>query len=269
MRSVVLFVLCLSASSFAFAQRELATIEVNYAPAEQMVAVIRPLLSPGSSVSAYQNRLVLNVTADELAKTRQVLQQLDVRGRQLLVSLRTESAGEDSRRGIDVDTVIKSGNTVVTNKPGGRYSEEKTTVRVTNSRSASSGDGNQAVRATEGMPAYIATGMAAPVASYSRGPDGRRYYQQEYVQAVAGFYATTWVNDNIVRITIDQSNDSLDGRTINTQQLQSEVSGALGQWIPIGMISGVGAQQDSGIGSRAQSNNTSSTQLFLKVELLE
>ena len=273
MRVTLFFVLCLSASSFSvaegLAEREVTTISLSYASPEQIVIAIRPLLSPGSSVSAYQNQLVLNVTAEELAKTRDLLQRLDVRGRQLLVSLRSESSGSDSRRGVDIDGVVKSGDTVVTTRQGGHYSEERTTVRVTNNRGASTGAGNQAVRATEGMPAYIATGATAPVESYSLGPDGRPYYHQDYIQAVAGFYATTWVNDGVVRVSIEQSNDALKGQAISTQQLQSEVSGALGQWIPIGVVSDAAARQDQGIGSRVQSDRAGTTQLFLKVELLE
>jgi hypothetical protein len=101
------------------------------------------------------------------------------------------------------------------------------------------------------------------------GPGGQRVYQQDFVSAVAGFYATTWLNGDTVRISIDQSNDQFEGRTIATQQLQSEVSGGLGQWIPIGVISQSASRQDSGIGSRGQSGQSTSTQLFIKVEALE
>jgi hypothetical protein len=119
------------------------------------------------------------------------------------------------------------------------------------------------------MPAYIATGLTAPVQSYTVGRDGRRYYQQDYVAAMTGFYATARVNDGVVRISIDQSNDSLDDSRLATQQLRSEVSGALGQWLPIGVINNTASQQDHGIGSIGQSDRTTSTQLFLKVELLD
>jgi len=270
MRLLLLLIFCFSVPA-ALAQRQLTTIAVNYADAQQMATVIKPYLSAESSVSVYQNRLVLNVTPEELAKTREVLKQLDAAGRQLLVSLRTDSLGNDSSRGVDVDAVIKSGDTTITNtnKPHGRNTETRTTIRVQNESGSSSGQGNQAVRATEGMPAYIATGMTAPVQSYYTGPDGRRYYQQEHVNAVAGFYATAWVNDNVVRISIDQTNDQLAGRNIKSQQLQSQVSGALGQWIPIGMLSNSASQQGQGIGSRGQSSRTSSTQLYLKVDVLE
>ena len=268
MRIVLLFLLCFSAS-LAFAQRHLTTLPVGYANTEQLVAVIKPYLSEGSSVSVYQNQLVLNVTAEELEKTRELLKRLDMAPRQLLVSVKTEGTGSDSNRGVNVDTVIKSGNVVITNGQEVRGNESRTTVRVQDRNSSGTDNGNQSVRVTEGMPAYIGTGMTAPVQSYSVGPDGRRYYQQDYVNATAGFYATTWVNDGVVRVSIDQSNDKLQGQTIATQQLQSEVSGRLGEWIPMGELNNAASQRSSGIGSVAQTSQARATRLYIKVEALE
>jgi hypothetical protein len=185
-----------------------------------------------------------------------------------LVTLRSDGVGSDSRRSVDVDGSINAGDTTITTGPGGRRTETKTTVRVNDYRGNSTDNGNQAVRVTEGMPAYISTGMTAPIQSYTTGPDGRRYYQQGYVDAVSGFYATTWVNEGVVRISIDQSNNQLKGETVSTQQLQSQVSGALGEWLPIGVISDTASQQSRGIASRGQSSRSSSTQLYIKVELL-
>ncbi len=268
MRLIVLFLLC-AFTCGAVAQRQLTTIEVSYANPQQIKATILPFLSEGSSVSLYQNQLVLNVTPQELAKTRELLQQLDRAGRQLQVSLRSDGVGSDSRRGVDVEGGIKTGNTTITTGSGRRTTETRTTVRVTNHSGTSTDNGNQSVRATEGLPAYISTGMTAPVQSYTTGRDGRRYYQQGYVDAVSGFYATTWVNDGVARISIDQSNNQLEGQTVTTQQLQSQVSGALGQWLPIGVISNTASEQNQGIASRGQSSRANSTQLSIKVELLQ
>ncbi len=268
MRFLIMLLLCVSASA-VLAQRQLTTIELSYANPQQIRTVIMPLLSEGSSVSVYQDQLILNVTAEELAKTRELLKQLDSAGRQLLVSLRSDGVGSDSRRSVDVDGAIHAGNTTITTGSGGRTTETRATVRVNDYRGTSTDNGNQAVRVTEGMPAYISTGMTAPIQSYTTGPDGRRYYQQGYVDAVSGFYATTRVNDGVVNISIDQSNNRLKGQTIATQQLQSQVSGALGQWLPIGVISDTASLQSQGIGSRGQSSQASSTQLFIKVELLQ
>ncbi|HEY6131424.1 MAG TPA: secretin N-terminal domain-containing protein [Halioglobus sp.] len=268
MRLIVIFFLCFSAT-VALAQQHLTTIAIHYANPEQLVTVIRPYLTEGSSVSVYQNQLILNVTPEELVKTRELLKQLDSAGRQLLVSVRSEGLGNESNRSVDVDTVIKSGDVAVTTGQGRVTRESRTTVRVDDYRGTSTDNGNQSVRATEGVAAYVSTGMTAPIQRYATSPDGRRYYQQDYIDAVTGFYATTRVNDGVARITIEQSNNQLKGRAIATQQLQSEVTGALGQWLPIGVISGAEIHQDQGIGSRGSSSRTNSTQLFIKVELLE
>jgi len=268
MRFLLLLFFSLHAA-IACAQREMTTIAVHYMAATQLAEVIRPHLSQGSSVSVFQNQLVLNATPEELARTRALLQQLDVRGKQLLVSLRTDGTGSDSQRGVDVQGTIRSGDTVITNRPGGIATESRTTVRVQNHAGTRRDNGDQSVRVTEGTPAFIGTGMTAPVQTITVGPDGRRYYQQDQINAVSGFYATTWVNDGVVRISIDQSNDQLQGRAVATQGLRSEVSGPLGQWIPIGAINTSATQQDGGLASRGQSSQASSTQLFIKVESLE
>jgi hypothetical protein len=268
MRIVLFFLLCFS-TSLAFAQRHLTTLPIGYAKSEQLVAVIKPYLSEGSSVSVYQNQLILNATAEELEKTRELLKRLDTAPRQLLVSVKTESTGSESNRGVDIDTVIKSGNVVITNGQGVRGNESRTTVRIQDRSGSGIDNGNQSVRVTEGMPAYIGTGMTAPAQTYSVGPEGRRYYQQDYVNAIAGFYATTWVNDELVRVSIDQSNNKLQGQTVATQQLQSEVSGRLGEWIPMGALNNAASQQSSGISSIVQSSQTRATMLYIKVEALE
>jgi hypothetical protein len=277
MRLLIVLLLSLLAS-IAFAQRQVTTIEVNYADPEQVAEVIQSYLSAGSSVRIYRKLLILNATPEELDKTRELLLQLDSAGRQLLISVRSDGAGSDSHGSVGVNTKHKSGNTVITTGPGstigtdisnGRVTESSVTVRTSHSQSTRAGRGDQSIRATEGIAAYISTGMSAPTRSYSTGPDGRRYYQQDYVEAVSGFYATSWVNDGVVQISIDQSNDQYERGTIQTQQLQSQVSGALGQWLPIGVVNTTGRQQDQGIGSYGQSSSASSTRLYLKVELLE
>jgi hypothetical protein len=269
MRFLLIILLLCTSTSLALAQRQLTTLTVNYAEPKQIVTAIKPLLSTQSSVSFYQQQLILNVTATELAKIRALLKQLDGAGRQLLVSLRTDGMGSTSHRSIDIDGAIGNGNTVITTGSGPLSKQTRTTVRVTDYHSAKTGNGNQSVRVTEGIAAYIATGLSAPLQTYRTGPDGRRYNQQDYVDAVTGFYATTWVNDDVVRISIDQSNNQLQGQTISTQQLQSQVSGALGQWLAIGVISTNASEQSQNIAARGQSRQQNSTQLYIKVELLE
>ncbi len=267
MRLLILVLLCFAAS-FALAQREMTIIELSFADPQLIKPAIVPFLSQDSSVSVYQDQLILNVTPRELAKVREMLKQLDGAGRQLLLSLRSDGAGSSSRRWGGLDGSIHSNNTTITNQPGGYTNEIRATMRVKNDFGTSTDNGNQSVRATEGMPAFITTGMT-PIQSYVIDPDGRRYFQQDYVDAVSGFYATARVNDGVVVISIDQSNNQLKGQRIATQQLQSQVSGPLGQWLPIGVISNSVSAQEQGIGSLGQASQASSTQLYIKAELLQ
>jgi hypothetical protein len=125
------------------------------------------------------------------------------------------------------------------------------------------------VRATEGLPAYISTGISAPIEGYAYGSDGRRYYQQDYVNAVSGFYATAWVNGSSVKIRIDQRNDKLDGRVLDSQQLQSDINGRLGEWIAIGSIDNTSASQESSWTAQGKSDAASTTSILLKVDTLD
>ena len=84
MRFFILLLLCVSAS-VALAQREMTIIELSFADPQQIKPAIVPFLSQGSSVSVYQDQLILNVTAQELAKIRELLKQLDGAGQTIVV----------------------------------------------------------------------------------------------------------------------------------------------------------------------------------------
>jgi hypothetical protein len=256
-------------TALALAQREMTVVSLSYADPKQIAEVIRPYLSQESSVSVYQNQLVLNATAAELAKTHELLQKLDSPGRQLLISVRSGVSGNASQRRLDIDSVIKSGNTTITTGSPGRGDESRTVVRANNSQISSSDHSEQTLRVTEGLPAYISTGVSAPVNGYVYGSDGRRYYQQDYANAVSGFYATAWVNGSTVKIHIDQRNDKLEGRLIDSQQLQSNISGRLGQWITIGGIDNASTRRESDWTAQGKSAVASTTAILLKVDTLD
>ena len=268
MRILALIILLLY-TALAVAQREMTVVALSYADPNQIAAVIRPYLSGESSVSVYQNQLVLNATATELAKTRELLQKLDSAGRQLLISVRTGTSGSKSQRRLDVDSVITSGNTTITTGSPGRHDESRTIIRANNSQTDSTDNGDQTLRVTEGLPAYISTGVSAPVTGYIYGNDGRRYYQQDYVNAVSGFYATAWVNGSSVKIRIDQRNDKLEGRMIDSQHLQSDINGRLGEWITIGGVDNSSTRNESGWTAQAGAASTHSTSILMKVDTLD
>lgn len=243
----------------AVAARRLETYTVHYADVQQMQAVVRGYLSSGSSVSVYQNRLVVNGTDREQAKTGALLRQLDVGGRQLMIFVRTGGGTRSRRRDIRASGSVTTGHGVET--------RTRATVTLRSRQSRRGESGGQGVRATEGRPAYIGAGGSAPINQYTTTVDGRVIRSQTYVSTETGFYATAWVNENRVRVHIEQQRQRLEnGGAIRGQQLQSEVEGVLGAWIPIGMV----VDGESAVGGGAAQGDVQRRgvdTIYLKVEL--
>lgn len=256
----ILFIGLLFVSAFCSASRQLTTFTIHYADPAQIKTAVRSLLSKGSSVSLYQNRLVLNATEAEIVKTQALLQQLDVGGRQLLISVKTSGHDNQQHAHASVSARVEAGPGVET--------RTRTTVRVQQYQSNRNQVAGQGVRATEGRPAFVSVGGIAPISSYRTTADGRLIQQHDAISATSGFYATAWVNEHSVRVSIDQQRQQFQGRVIEGQQLRSEVTGTLGSWIPVGMISASNQQTGSGILQRQSGHTDSGETVYLKVELL-
>lgn len=246
--------------SLTVSARQLVTYSLHYADPEQVSQVISTYLSAGSSVSAYQNQLIVNGTPEELARVRTLIDQLDVRGRQVLISVKT--GGNSHFRAEDNSA---SGSVRVDRKNGVDV-HTRVTVREYQSRGQSAA--GQGVRATEGQPAYISVGSRAPVSTTTRTANGRQTRSQQYVNAGSGFYATAWIDKDSVRIVIDQQREQWRGGVIEGQQLQTEVNGRLGEWLPVGMISGAEVSEQSAQ-DRYRRSGSGSEAIYLKVELLD
>lgn len=259
-RRMIFLLLGLALATGCFA-RQLVTYTIHHADPRQIQAVVQQYLSPDSSASVYQNTLIVNGTAEELAKTRALLAQLDSAGRQLLISVKTAGDAAEQQRQVNVSGSVRGGSAVETTT--------RTTVTVKAYNASGSSSGRQGVRATEGQPALVTYGASAPVNSYRSTADGRIVSGQEYVDAMTGFYATAWLDGDHVRVRIDQRREQLNGQVIQGQQLQTEVSGRLGQWLPIGMLQDSSRQRVVGLSGYDGRSSSGDDAIYLKVELLD
>jgi hypothetical protein len=94
-----------------------------------------------------------------------------------------------------------------------------------------------------------------------------RYGNRELVPVTSGFYATVRVIDNEVIVDIDQHDDRLQGRNIQTQGLQTQVRGPIGAWIPLGALRSNGQGNERNIATYGDNNTATSTDLAIKVDL--
>ncbi|HSB98079.1 MAG TPA: hypothetical protein VLC91_16585 [Spongiibacteraceae bacterium] len=247
------------AGSATAQERHLYNYSMRHALPEQVLPVLDAQLSAGSTITPYNQQLILNVTIAEYSALIELLKQLDVAPRSLLISVRNQNQSASQQERYGVNGRIGDGNVQV--QTGDHYqSRSETRVIVNNGNAQENSDGTQQVRAVEGMAAFISAGNTYPMRS-------DRYGSRELVPVTSGFYATVRVVDNEVIVDIDQHNDRMQGRTIETQGLQTQVRGQLGTWIPLGGFQSSGQNSERAISSYGSSNTNSATDLAIKIDL--
>ena len=259
----ILLVMALNAHA---QDRHLHTYAMRHAVPEQVLPALTPQLSAGSSVNAFQNQLILNVTNAEYRDVMALLDQLDVAARSLLISVRNAGSSNSNNSDYGVDGRIGSGN--IQMQTGRRVDDpradsSRTEIRAINNNQYSNRNGSQQVRAIEGMPAFIAAGSAVPMTTRSSAYGNTR----ELIPVETGFYATARVIGNDVIVDVDQRDDRVQGRQINTQGVQTQVRGRVGEWIPLGAIASSQSRNDRGLNGVGNSAQSSNNDVAIKVEL--
>jgi hypothetical protein len=235
---------------------------MRHALPEQVLPALSAQISDGSSITPYQQQLILNVTTSEYRALSQLLAQLDVAARSLLISVRNQNQSDSQSERYGVDGRIGTGAVQVQSGDGRYQSRSETRVVVNRGTAQGSSDGIQQVRAVEGMAAFISAGQVYPLR-------GDRYGNRDMVPVTSGFYATVRVVDNEVIVDIDQHDNRLQGRTIETQGVETQVRGPLGAWISLGALQSTRQDSDRNVAAYGSNNTSSSTDLAIKVDLTE
>lgn len=263
LRWLAIFALWLSIASLAAAQeRHLYNYSMRHALPEQVLPALSAQLSAGSTITPYNQQLILNVTTSEYRALTDLLKQLDVAPRSLLISVRNQNQSSSQQDRYGVDGRIGAGNVQVQTGDSRYQTRGETRVEINRNTTQGSSDGSQQVRVVEGMAAFISAGNTYPLRS-------DRYGSRELVPVTSGFYATVRVIDNEVIVDIDQHDDRLQGRNIQTQGVQTQVRGQIGTWIPLGALQGSSQGNDRNIAAYGADNATSSTDLAIKVDLAQ
>ena len=240
---------------------EIRLIPLQHRTAEELIPLLQPLNSRVTLTGNGYQLMARGGQAD-LAELETLVAQLDQALRQFLVRVRfsgSQAGGEASQSG---HVRIQTGNT--TNAAiGGSVIRHSTTERAQ--------DGYLA-RATEGMPTWINTGSQKPgvlVESYNPVRGGGIILQSDPVQTSSGFYAKVRANGNQVTIEIASQKSSFDqehSRQVNSQQMQTQVTGRLGEWIELGGVDQSTEVQGSGTLHSTQRNSQHTDNILLQVE---
>ena len=242
-------------------ERHVHSYSMQHALAERVQPVLSAQLAPGSSVTAYYQQLIMNVTDSEYRNLLRLLTELDKAPRSLMISVRKLSEQYDSSERYGVQGRIGDGAVQVKSGNGGQQRSE-TRVTVNRGSTQSSRDGSQQVRALEGMEAFISVGNTVSMRSGN-------YGARELVPVDSGFYATARVLGDDVIIDIDQRDDRVQGRGIATQHLQTQVRGRIGEWIPLGGLTSSQTSDEHAITNYGSSASNTMSDLAIKVDLID
>ena len=262
-------------------QSVLEVIDLKYRSAEQIVPMLKPLLAPGGTISALQNRVIVRTTPQNLAELRKVLDAVDTVPKRLVISVRQDAAGTGVSSEAEVSGSIGTGGARVT-VPGSRSTQggsvevrkgdDVVRARAQSSQSTAADRGVQTVQVLEGNEALIRIGQSVPVRSRSvvQTPQGAQISESvEYRDADTGFRVRPRVNGDRVTLEISTRRDQVaDPRrqTIDLQRVDTVVSGRLGEWMEIGGIDHSRAQMENGTLSRRSADVTDNRKVFFKVE---
>lgn len=237
--------------------QSLEIIDLQHRTAQELIPALQPMVAQGGSLSGQDYKLFVRTSSANLAELKRVIAQLDRAPRQLLVSVRNATRQQLERQGIDVS---------------GRLSTDRSEIGVRGSddRGQRSNEGVASVAVIEGNAALINNGASVPIVTAVAIAGGRRpgvAAQTEYRDLANGFLVTPRVNGETVVLDISQRAETLRNGVIDTQQLETQVSGRVGEWISLGGINSMSSSSSGGIGSRRYSTSSDDRSVWVKVEL--
>ncbi|MGR6452058.1 secretin N-terminal domain-containing protein [Pseudomonas plecoglossicida] len=235
--------LMLAASITAQAATEV--VPLQHRSSAELLPAAQSFIGKDGSVSAFENKLIVNASPERIDDLRVLLQQLDTAPKRLLISVDNNDSN---------------------------FQDDRGNARVIHYGTSNREGGLQQIQASEGQPALIQVGQSIPVTSTSTDGYGRIQSNTEYRNVTQGFYVTPSLSGETVRLQISSNNDRISQERADVVKVQSTdttVTGRLGEWIT---LAGYNQQSQAG---REGSSRTYSTQrgenmtLRVKVDLLD
>ena len=251
---------CLLANTWlipaAAVAQSLEIIDLQYRTAQEVIPVLQPLLETGGALSGTDYKLFVRASAANVAQLRKALAQIDRQPRQLRVSVRRASRQEMQREAAGASGVIGT-------------DQSRVTVHATDASAQRQNAAIASVQVLEGNSAYIATAQSVPMVT-AVVAGGRKPWvasATSYRDVNSGFLVTPRISAD--RVTLDisqQAQHSSHSGGVDTQQLSTQVSAGLGEWMQLGGISESSNSQGSGILNRQYSTQSDELGIWVKVE---
>ena len=217
--------------------KEVAVIKVQYCKAEELVPVVRSMLSAAGTVTVSKrvNSLVVVDTADAIRRVQAYLEQFDKPSEQVRIHVRFNSSGTQEKSALAARGRYSNDNVSV---GAGRKKKDGVDISTQDHGYRGSSTSSAFVVAMSGSPAFIRTGKEIPYRQGSaffrrHAPGGEAVIWQS---AESGFEVTPIVvGDNVhlkivPRIAYGHREDAV----VRFFGARTELTIPFGQWVEIG-----------------------------------
>lgn len=278
MRHTLLILLLLICAPLR-AEMTIETIELHHRTAADVISVIQPMVENGGSITGTGYKLFVRSTPDNIEQLRKMIADIDAAPAQLLVSVSLDRAVMQENIQGSARITVQGKTTLRVGKEhaapsdvevhGQQDSRIKYDARLFERAHSERTPQIHTVRVTEGLWATIKVGQAIPVATSTRNLDGTVTETYTYTAVASGFQVLPRVSGNRVTLSIRpqaQSANTYAGGVYNTTEMDTTVSGRLGEWIALGSVDETQNSTGTGITYHTQQRSNVSNQYYVKVE---
>ena len=232
MRTILLIFMCLSLSWMTDGAAEMVTINLQHRLPEEVVKLIKPMLQAGERMIPSPNGLIVMAESQRVNEIRQLVEQLDRRSKQFVVSVVQKN--KLTVQQLNAEVGIES--RIPLNYPGNWRG--RVDGRINQSESDETIGTRQTINVLEGHYGFIEVGEDYPVSVIET--DGYYSYSRQlgYKKATTGFQLLPRLLGNCrVRLLISPwSVNQAPGRAGSYARRSAETSleVALGEWFELG-----------------------------------
>jgi len=242
------------------------TIKLLHRPADEVIPIVKPMLAPGASITGTGYKLIIKSTPENISQVQAVLEEIDINQNLLkvTVSMGNPIGGGNPTTGNSSSRQEQHGSVAI---EAGTDKKTKIDARVYQTDRKNEDSTMQVMSVAEGYWARIAMGQSIPIAARTRNPDGTVTESITYQQIMTGYQVMPRTHDDKVTLTIRPISQSADNSgTIETNELETTITGKLGEWLFLGDTNQEENLRNSGINYRTRIRSTDVNQVWVKVE---
>lgn len=264
-RLAVLLFMCLGAMAAGAAGMRVEVIPLNHRTVEELVPILRPLLTEGGSVTGMNDQLIIKTDDANLEDIQRVLETLDRPLRRLMITVSQDIATTGQGAAAGAAGQWRTGTR-------GRQGDLRLDAGIASTGNTDFNDFR--LQTVEGQSAFIETGQAVPIENRNAWVTGNGVVVQdsvEYRQFGSGFYVLPILNGAEVTLYIsprmERLQESHGGQPIfDIQQAETTVRGRLGEWIMLGGVDQATSRRDSGLTYNTRNQHQEQRTMAILVE---